>query len=234
MAEYQPGDVVNGHVWTGTQWLRLTGPGGGEDGAQSPAPTPEADPPPAAAPAAASARPAAVARPGNRAVVIVAAVAVIAIIAAAVVAGLAVSAARSPAPAASGASSPAPPASGTQAAATTAPASPTPSSAAPSPSPSDWAPAGWVQWSDTIALQVQKPGTFVCRQAPCTEILLLARDGCPSSLYVEISSQNAAREVIGRASELLGAVEPMQQARAQIYEPNPDARHFDVTRVDCT
>lgn len=79
--------------------------------------------------------------------------------------------------------------------------------------PSDFTPAP----SDrTVAYRWLKAGEFTCRYqtgSACWGMYVIARDGCPGSLYVELSLTDGSGTVVGMANDTAGAVQRGQKAK---------------------
>lgn len=220
MAEYKPGDVANGHVWTGTQWLPLAqqAPPGAPppvgtianghrwDGTRwVPLPT-YPSPPGAVVPAVAPRG-----RDNNKTVIGIA-VGLVAVLAVIVIAA-AVNQANKPSRSASSAST-------SSGGGSTAQDS------------SAWIPSGWKQWDSTTAFKLNSRSSNCPSYADkCTEVLVMPRYGC-ESIYVEASGENSAGTVVDYANDLSGAVAPMQQARL-ILTFDAEVAAYTVGEINC-
>jgi hypothetical protein len=97
-----------------------------------------------------------------------------------------------------------------------------------------WMPAGFTSTDEpNIAIKWLSPGQFACELAStCWAALLVARDGCPSSLYAEVSISDDAGTAVGYTNDAVGAVAAGQQAKL-IFENFETGHHATLSKVAC-
>ena len=115
------------------------------------------------------------------------------------------------------------------------PAPPPTATAAPTPA---WAPpAGYTiaPGEPTVGWRWMDGKEFDCTysRGSCFGVEAVARDGCPSSLYVELSLQDASGTAIGMTNDTVGSVSPGQHAKL-IFDTFEEAvRKARIAEVSC-
>jgi hypothetical protein len=94
-------------------------------------------------------------------------------------------------------------------------ATPAPTVIAPPPTPARWYPKGYQEWQDGLAFRWVKSKDLKCPaySGGCWGMYVIARDGCPQNLYVELSVENRAGDVVGFTNDLVGSVEAGRRAK---------------------
>jgi hypothetical protein len=95
------------------------------------------------------------------------------------------------------------------------PATATPTAIAPPPAPARWYPKGYNEVQDGIAVRWVKNKDLKCPaySGGCWGMYVIARDGCPQNLYVELSVENRAGDVVGFTNDLVGSVGAGKRAK---------------------
>lgn len=107
---------------------------------------------------------------------------------------------------------------------------------APAAAPAAWTPpSGFTLTTDpTVAYRWLKAGEFHCVVADsCWGMNVVSRDGCPHSLYVELSVLNNAGTVVGYTNDVAGVLGPGQQAQLVFESVDDGAAKASVTKVSC-
>ena len=112
-----------------------------------------------------------------------------------------------------------------------------PGPAAAKASASPWFPAGFrlISVDPPVAGRYLDASEFACDlpDTRCKGMLVVAKDGCASSLYVALSVSNASGTAVGFTNDLMGGVAPLQQAKLVFTVLEPDAATVSVSEVVC-
>ena len=67
----------------------------------------------------------------------------------------------------------------------------------------------------------------------CWGLYVVARDGCPQNLYVELSIEDAAGTIIGMTNDAVGAVPPKKRVKMIFTTFDESAHTASVSKVSC-
>jgi hypothetical protein len=106
------------------------------------------------------------------------------------------------------------------------------------PAPVAWAlPPGFGLWpgDEGVAFRWQDSSEYSCQLSagPCWGMVVIPRDGCPSSLYVELTVADASGAAIAMANAALGSVAPRQQAKLVFDTFTWKAKRTTLAKVSC-
>lgn len=96
-----------------------------------------------------------------------------------------------------------------------------------------WYPRGYDEVQDGIAFKwLENVGNdcYGCRYWTAD---VIPRDGCPSSLYVELSIEDRSGAAIGYTNDAVGRVQPMQRARMSFETYEDAAARASIAEVSC-
>lgn len=105
------------------------------------------------------------------------------------------------------------------------------------PAVAAWQPAGYTLAPDdpSIAFRWMASAEVKCTYSDgsCWGMEAIARDGCPVSLYVELSVEDASGAAVGFTNDLLGSVGPGQHAKLVFDTLTAGARNAHLAQVIC-
>lgn len=103
------------------------------------------------------------------------------------------------------------------------------------PNPRAWMPGGFLPTMDpNVAYKWLKESEFDCELADsCWGMLVVTQSGCPSSLYVELSIEDAGGTAVGFTNDTVGSVRPGQQARMIFENFETGGRRASISEVAC-
>jgi hypothetical protein len=108
---------------------------------------------------------------------------------------------------------------------------------APPAADNSWVPSGLSVSSDdpTVAWRWMTASEVDCTYSDgsCWGIFAVPHNGCPSSLYIELSVLDAAGNAIGLTNDVAGAVQPMQQAKLVFDTFEKGADKARIAKVSC-
>lgn len=97
-----------------------------------------------------------------------------------------------------------------------------------------WVQSGFTPYADGTVAYRWLDGFKDCEVADsCWGMEVIARDGCPSSLYVELSIINDAGTAVGYTNDVAGAVERGQMAQLVFDNFEKDASKARLTKIFC-
>lgn len=100
-----------------------------------------------------------------------------------------------------------------------------------------WVTSGFTRYDDELAWQWQSLDVKckAYQDDGCFAIKVLARNSCPSGVYVLLSIQNASGDVVGSANEITGGVRAGQAAVATLDMPggSPKGAKARVSKMNC-
>lgn len=100
-----------------------------------------------------------------------------------------------------------------------------------------WWPPGFTVWSadSSVAYQWLTQGTFACTYSSgiCWGMTIVTRDGCPTSLYAEVSLADASGTAIGYTNDVAGAVSAGQRAQIIFDTFETTARTARISKISC-
>lgn len=124
----------------------------------------------------------------------------------------------------------------TTACSTAAAAASTPIPDKPSPTPeTDWYPAGFklVSTDPSLAWRWLERSEYTCDVGSCNAMYVIARDGCPTSLYVEVAILDANKTNVGYSNDVANNLAPRQQAKLVFDYFEKDAASVRATQFSC-
>jgi hypothetical protein len=98
-----------------------------------------------------------------------------------------------------------------------------------------WYPRGYIEYSDGLAFAYAPLKKFQCdTYTACWGVYVIARDGCPSSLYIEISVTQGG-SITGYANDLQGTVPAMRRVLLKPSTFSNDGRGLtgELTKLTC-
>lgn len=106
--------------------------------------------------------------------------------------------------------------------------------ATPTPIATKWYPKGYSEVQDGIAFAWIPNKKVSCpTYTTCWQAYVIARDGCPSSLYVELSVENKAGDAIGFTNDVAGTVRPGQRAKLTFISTSDEQARAALAEVSC-
>lgn len=100
-----------------------------------------------------------------------------------------------------------------------------------------WYPSGYSEVQDGIAFKwmttAEDNASDACTGDHCWGAFVIARDGCPSSLYAEITLLDAQDVQIGYTNDTVGSVAPGTKARLMFNTYESSARQAQLAKVSC-
>ena len=101
------------------------------------------------------------------------------------------------------------------------------------PVQTDWFPKGYHEFSDGVAYKWANAKSD-CYQCSYWSMYVIARDGCPSSVYAEINIVDKGT-VISYTNDTLGGLEPMQKGlmKFESYESLPNGTQGQLKDISC-
>ena len=97
-----------------------------------------------------------------------------------------------------------------------------------------WYPKGFSTYSDTIAYRWLERGEFSCSYGDhCWGMLVVAKNGCPSSLYAEITILDSAGSNIGFTNDTTSGLGQGQQAKLIFEDFTPGAQKARLSEISC-
>lgn len=97
-----------------------------------------------------------------------------------------------------------------------------------------WYPKGFSTYDDEIAYRWLEPGEFSCAYGDhCWGMLITAKNGCPQSLYAEITILDSAGSNIGFTNDTTSGLSPSQQAKLIFEDFTPGARKARLSEISC-
>ena len=100
----------------------------------------------------------------------------------------------------------------------------------------NWYPKGYETWYDNsnIAYRWLKGNEFKCDYGDsCWGMMLIARSGCRSGLYVELSLLDRNDVQVGYTNEVLGSALPMQKSKLVFNTFNEEAKYARISEMNC-
>jgi hypothetical protein len=110
---------------------------------------------------------------------------------------------------------------------------------APAPAPqaapaANWIPTGFSATTDpTVAYRWLAKDQFSCSLDSCWGMEVVPRDGCPASLYVEVSVSDSSGAAVGYSNDTAGAVQPGQHAKLVFENTEATGKTARLTNVTC-
>lgn len=102
------------------------------------------------------------------------------------------------------------------------------------PAVTAWWPAGFSATTDPkVAYKWSEKGTYSCELERCWGMEVIARDGCPSSLYVEVAVADSGGAAVGYSNDTAGAVQAGQHAKLVFENTEPTGQTARLTTVSC-
>ena len=107
----------------------------------------------------------------------------------------------------------------------------------PSPEPTDWWPSDFEPWpgDSSIAWRFEDRGEFNCTYsgASCWGMDVIARDGCSSSLYVELTILDSSGAAIGYTNDAAGRLISGQHAKLVFNTFEASAEKARISTINC-
>lgn len=98
-----------------------------------------------------------------------------------------------------------------------------------------WAPTGYTEYGD-VAYRWTSSG-FACKsyQDNCFGVTVVARDGCPDGVYIELAVLDANGAVVDKANEITAGITNKDVAQAVLSPPGgaPKNAKARVTKLNC-
>jgi len=95
------------------------------------------------------------------------------------------------------------------------------------------APAGYTKYDAKTAYVWVNPTASECLGDHCWAMELVTRDGCPTSLYVELSLEDATGTSVGYTNDVAGVLAAGQKARLVFDSFEASATKARLTQVTC-
>lgn len=111
---------------------------------------------------------------------------------------------------------------------------PTPQAAPQAAPVAAWWPSGFSATADpAVAYRWLAKNEFTCSLDSCWGMEAIARDGCPASLYVEVSVSDSSGAAVGYSNDTAGAVRAGQHAKLVFENTESTGRTARLTNVTC-
>lgn len=102
---------------------------------------------------------------------------------------------------------------------------------------SPWYPTGYSEVQDGIAWKwmtvAEDNASDACTGDHCWGAYVIARDGCPSSLYAEITLLDGQDVQLGYTNDTVGSVSPGTKARLMFNTYESSAKQAQLAKVSC-
>jgi hypothetical protein len=102
-------------------------------------------------------------------------------------------------------------------------------SSAEKPKSSPWYTSDYSEAEDGIAFKWTKGG---CDFGRCGHASLIVKDGCSSSLYVEVTEFDKSGAQIGYSNDAVGAVAPMQTVK-MTFNVSDETANMNLSKISC-
>ena len=97
-----------------------------------------------------------------------------------------------------------------------------------------WYPDGFSEYEKGIAFRWLKSSEYNCSYGDhCWGMLIVAKNGCPSSLYAEITILDSNNSNIGFTNDTTSRLAPGQQARLVFEDFTPGADAAQLSKISC-
>lgn len=98
-----------------------------------------------------------------------------------------------------------------------------------------WWPADFSPFAEdrSIAWRWMESSEYDCTADSCWGMLVIPRDGCRSSLYVELSIQDGSGAAVGYTNDTAGSVSPGQRAKMVFDSYEPGAAKARLAEISC-
>jgi len=94
-------------------------------------------------------------------------------------------------------------------------------------------PAGMTRFDSTTAYKWIDPAASDCISDSCWAMEVVTQNGCPNSLYVELSLEDAAGTAVGYTNDVAGSVAAGQKARLTFDSFEKSATKAKLSQVTC-
>jgi hypothetical protein len=97
-----------------------------------------------------------------------------------------------------------------------------------------WYPDGFSEYEKGIAFRWLNSSEYNCSYGDhCWGMLIVAKNGCPSSLYAEITILDSNKANIGFTNDTTSRLSPNQQARLVFEDFTPGAKSAQLSKISC-
>lgn len=96
----------------------------------------------------------------------------------------------------------------------------------------NWIPAGFLRSPESSVAYRWIDGQ-TCLLDSCWGIEAIARDGCPSSLYIELSIEDTAGTAVGYTNDTVSSLKAGQRAKFTFENSEDTGQKARVTKVSC-
>ena len=104
------------------------------------------------------------------------------------------------------------------------------------PTDTSWLPSNFDVWSadPNVAWRWLKANEYACEYGDgCWGMMLIAKSGCPSGLYVELSLLDKNDVQVGYTNETVGSALPMQKTRMIFNSFEESAESGRISKISC-
>jgi hypothetical protein len=104
------------------------------------------------------------------------------------------------------------------------------------PTDTSWLPSNFDVWSSdpNVAWRWLKANEYTCEYGDgCWGMMLIAKSGCPSGLYVELSLLDKNDVQVGYTNETVGSALPMQKTRMIFNSFEESAESGRISKISC-
>jgi|LakMenE01Jun11ns_1017448.scaffolds.fasta_scaffold9867296_2 hypothetical protein len=104
------------------------------------------------------------------------------------------------------------------------------------PTDTSWLPSNFDVWSadPNVAWRWLKANEYACEYGDgCWAMMLIAKSGCPSGLYVELSLLDKNDVQVGYTNETVGSALPMQKTRMIFNSFEESAESGRISKISC-
>ena len=103
-------------------------------------------------------------------------------------------------------------------------------------SDTSWIPSNFDSWSadSNVAWRWLKSNEYACEYGDgCWGMMLIAKSGCPSGLYVELSLLDKNDVQVGYTNETVGSALPMQKTKMIFNSFEESAESGRISKINC-
>lgn len=100
----------------------------------------------------------------------------------------------------------------------------------------EWVPKDFEIWNDdpNIAWRWLEPNEFNCKYGDsCWGMVIISKDGCPSSLYAELSILDEAGTQVGYTNETMSSALPLQKSKLIFETYEESANSARISKISC-
>lgn len=98
-----------------------------------------------------------------------------------------------------------------------------------------WVPSGYNSWSDNpnVAYRWLEDDEYNCIGDSCWGIMVIAKNGCDTSLYAEISILDKSEVQVGYTNDSVSSALPMQKSKLIFDSFEDSARKARLSKISC-